>query len=118
MHLVRSAATLIVGAGLAAAAMLTNAPPARAQQAVSVTITVQNDRFIPSEVEVPANRPITIRVKNLDAEEIEFESVSLRVEKQIAAKSEGIVKVRALAPGRYEFFDDYHQHARGTLVVK
>ncbi len=116
MHLVRSA--LIVGAGLATAAMLTNASPARAQQAASVTVSVQNDRFIPSEVEVPANRPIIIRIKNLDGEEIEFESVSLRVEKVISAKSEGIVDIRPLAPGRYEFFDDFHQQARGTLVVR
>jgi hypothetical protein len=32
--------------------------------------------------------------------------------------SEGVVNVRALAPGRYEFFDDFHQEARGTLVVE
>ncbi len=118
MHLVRSATTSIIAAGLATAAMLTDARPLHAQQAVSMTITVQNDSFIPSELEVPANRPITIRIKNLDAEEIEFESVALRVEKEIAAKSEGIVNIRPLAPGRYEFFDDYHPRARGTLVVK
>jgi hypothetical protein len=46
---------------------------------------------------------------------MEFESVSLRVEKVIAAASEGVVNVRALSPGRYEFFDDFQ---RGTLVVE
>ena len=40
---------------------------------------------------------------------MEFESVSLRVEKVVAAGSEGVVNVRPLAPGRYEFFDDFHQ---------
>jgi hypothetical protein len=49
---------------------------------------------------------------------MEFESVSLRVEKVIAAGSEGVVNVRALAPGRYEFFDDFHQETRGVLVVE
>jgi hypothetical protein len=49
---------------------------------------------------------------------MEFESTSLRVEKVIAAGSEGVVNVRALAPGRYEFFDDFHQQTRGTLVVQ
>ena len=48
---------------------------------------------------------------------MEFESVSLRVE-VIAAGGEGSVNVRALAPGRYEFFDDFHQQTRGTLVVQ
>ena len=29
-----------------------------------------------------------------------------------------IVNVRPLAPGRYEFFDDFHQEARGVLIVE
>jgi len=49
---------------------------------------------------------------------MEFESVSLRVEKIIAPGSEGVVNVRALSPGRYEFFDDFHHETRGTLVVQ
>ena len=118
MHRARSFVAPIIGVGLAIAAALTSAAPASAQQAVTVSVTLKDDKFIPSEISVPANRPIVIRVKNLDAEEIEFESVSLRVEKVIAAKSEGVVNVRALSPGRYEFFDDFHPKARGTLVVK
>ncbi len=111
----RTAAAMLAAAQVATIALFL---PARAEQAASVTVSVKNDSFIPEEITAPANRPIAIRVKNLDAEEIEFESVSLRVEKVIAAKSEGVVNVRALAPGRYEFFDDFHQKARGTLVVK
>ena len=49
---------------------------------------------------------------------MEFESVSLRVEKVIPAGGEGTVHVRALAPGRYEFLDDFHQETRGTLIVQ
>jgi len=44
--------------------------------------------------------------------------VSLRVEKVIAASSEGAVNIRPLAPGRYEFFDDFQQETRGVLVVQ
>jgi hypothetical protein len=44
--------------------------------------------------------------------------VSLRVEKIIAAGSEGVVNVRALAPGRWELFDDFHQATRGVLDVQ
>jgi hypothetical protein len=36
----------------------------------------------------------------------------------VAPGSEGIINVRPLAPGRYEFFDDFHQEARGALVVQ
>jgi uncharacterized protein (DUF58 family) len=91
---------------------------ANAQQSASVAISVKDHRFQPSQISAPANRPISIRVKNLDSAPMEFESVSLRVEKVIAAGSEGVVNVRALAPGRYEFFDDFHQQTRGTLVVQ
>jgi len=46
---------------------------------------------------------------------MEFESVSLRVEKVIAPGAVGTVNVRPLAPGRYEFFDDFHPNTRGAL---
>jgi hypothetical protein len=87
-----------------------------AQQSASVAISVKDHRFQPSQISAPANHPISIRVKNLDTAPMEFESVSLRVEKVIAAGSEGVVNVRALAPGRYEFF--FHQETRGTLIVQ
>jgi Cupredoxin-like domain len=89
-----------------------------AQEAAVVHITVKNHRFQPSEPHAPANRPITIRVRNLDSAPIEFESVSLRVEKVVAPGSEGVINVRALSPGRYNFFDDFHQETQGTLVVQ
>jgi len=43
--------------------------------------------------------------------------VSLRVEKVVAPDGEGVISIRPLAPGRYEFMDDLHQEARGTLIV-
>jgi Cupredoxin-like domain len=49
---------------------------------------------------------------------MEFESVSLRVEKVVAPGGEGIINIRPLAPGRYEFIDDFHQETRGTLIVQ
>ena len=89
-----------------------------AQQPAAVSISVKGHRFEPTEIHAPANRPLAVKVKNLDAAAIEFESVSLRVEKVVAPGSEGVVNIRPLAPGRYEFFDDFHQETRGTLVVQ
>jgi hypothetical protein len=57
-------------------------------------------------------------VKNLDSTPMEFESVSLRVEKVVTANSEGIIRLRPLSPGRYNFFDDFNQAANGVLVVR
>ena len=107
----RTAAVLLMGAVLIAGGT------AQAQDAV-VHITVKNHRFEPSEPRAPANRPLTIRVRNLDSTAMEFESVRLRVEKVVAPNTEGVINVRALAPGRYEFFDDFHKQTRGTLVVE
>jgi Cupredoxin-like domain len=87
-------------------------------QNASIAIAVKDHRFQPAQLSGPANRPLSIRVKNLDSTAMEFESVSLRVEKVVAGGSEGVVNVRALAPGRYEFFDDFHQETRGVLVVQ
>ncbi|HEV2955779.1 MAG TPA: cupredoxin domain-containing protein [Xanthobacteraceae bacterium] len=107
----RAAAALLAGAVLGAGGS------AQAQNAV-VQITVKNHRFEPAEPHAPANRPITIRVRNLDSTAMEFESVRLRVEKVVAPNTEGVINVRALSPGRYEFFDDFHKQTRGTLVVE
>ncbi len=91
---------------------------AQAQQGVSLNISVKNHRFQPAELHAPANVPITLHVKNLDPAPMEFESVSLRVEKVVTPNSEGIVRLRPLSPGRYNFFDDFHQETNGVLVVR
>ena len=92
--------------------------PSQAQQATEVQVSYSNGQFQPSELRAPADKPITVRVKNLDAKAMEFESKSLRVEKVVAGKSEGVINVRALKPGRYEFYDDFNEKARGALVVQ
>ena len=94
------------------------AAPALAQAAVEVRLSYSNGTFQPSEVRAPADRPVVFRVRNLDAKAMEFESKSLRVEKVVAANSEGVINVRALKPGRYEFYDDFNQKARGALDVQ
>jgi heme/copper-type cytochrome/quinol oxidase subunit 2 len=92
--------------------------PSRAQQATEIQLTYSKGQFQPSEVRAPADKPVTFRVKNLDAKAMEFESTSLRVEKVVAANSEGVINVRALKPGRYEFYDDFNDKARGALTVQ
>jgi Cupredoxin-like domain len=89
-----------------------------AQQVTEIRLTYSKGQFQPSQVSAPADKPISFRIKNLDAKAIEFESTSLRVEKVVAAGSEGVINVRALKPGRYEFFDDFNDKARGALTVQ
>ena len=89
---------------------------ALAQQA-TVTISVKNHKFEPARPAAPANVPITLRIRNLDPTPMEFESVSLRVEKVVVGNGEGVIHLRALEPGEYRFFDDFHQETKGVLVV-
>jgi len=102
-------------AAVCAAAMLA-ASALQAQQAVQIQVTYSNGQFQPNQVSALADKPIVFRIKNLDGKAMEFESKSLR--KVIAAKSEGVVNVRALKAGRYEFYDDFNEKARGALTVQ
>jgi heme/copper-type cytochrome/quinol oxidase subunit 2 len=108
----------IVGALVLLTAMFSVGGNSQAQQAATLEISVKGHHFQPGEIRAPANRPVILRVKNLDATPMEFESVSLRVEKVVAPGTQGVVNIRPLAPGQYEFFDDFHQETRGTLVVQ
>jgi hypothetical protein len=104
-------------AAISAIAMF-QASASYAQQATEIQLTYSRGQFQPSQVSAPADKPISFRVKNLDAKAMEFESPSLRVEKVVAAGSEGVINVRALKPGRYEFYDDFNDKARGALTVQ
>jgi hypothetical protein len=97
---------------------LFQASPSRAQQATEIQVTYSKGQFQPSELRAPADKPVILRVKNLDPKAMEFESKALRVEKVVAANSEGVINVRALKPGRYEFYDDFNEKARGALTVQ
>lgn len=103
------AATLLVAGVLAA--------PAAAQQ-TEFRLTHADGRFQPAELAVPANKAITLRVKNDGGKAIEFESRTMHVEKVIAAGTEAVVNVKPLRPGRYEYFDEFSDKARGAVVAK
>ena len=63
----------------------------------------------------PADKPISFRIKNPTLGDRVHVSAGRKV---VAAGSEGVVNVRALKPGRYEFFDDFNDKARGALTVQ
>lgn len=102
---------------LALALFLLAAATAYAQE-TSLSVSVKDHRFQPQQLTARANVPISIRVRNLDSERMEFESTNPSVEKVIGGKSEAVVKIKPLAPGRYEFYDDFNQQATMTLVVR
>jgi hypothetical protein len=95
------------------------APLALADDAARVSVTLKDHKFSPAEPTAPAGKPIIIDVSNLDATPSEFESKTLRVEKVVPGRGKIAVQIRPLGPGRYRFFDDYHEDTtEGFLIVK
>jgi plastocyanin len=84
----------------------------------TVTITLRDHQFAPSEVPVSAGTRVRLIIRNEQATNAEFESTSLHREKIVGPGGEITVFVGPLDPGSYEFFDDFHAETRGHLVVK
>jgi hypothetical protein len=84
--------------------------PVNAQEAVTLRTSIKDHRFQPSELKAPANRPITLAVRNLDPTPEEFE---------IAGNSESTIQLPPLSPGRYRFYGDFNQAtAQGALIAE
>ncbi len=82
-------------------------------------LTIKEHRFTPAEIKVPANQRVMITVVNEDATPEEFESSPMKVEKVIAGKSKGVVRVGPLKPGRYPFIGEYNEAtAKGVVVAE
>jgi hypothetical protein len=93
--------------------------PVCAQDATTLQLALKDHHFVPAELSAPANQRLVLEVTNQDPTPAEFESKQLRIEKLVAGGAKITVQVRALAPGRYRFFDDYHEKTtEGFLVVK
>ena len=105
-----------VAAALLAAAAI-GCAGARAEDPVSLSVTMKDHQFQPAELHAPAGKPIAIHVKNLNTIVSEFESSDLHFEKIVPVGSEAVVYVRPLQPGRYNFYDDFHHATQGYLVV-
>ena len=107
----------VQAAGAVALLMAAVALPAGAAE-TTIEISVKDNKFQPSEMKAPADTPIVFKIKNLDGAPVEFESEPLQFEAVIKPNMEGVVKVKAQKPGRYEFFDDFHQGNKGTLIIE
>ena len=85
----------------------------------SFALVIQDHRFAPAELVVPAGQKIKLTVENRDAAPEEFESYALNREKVIAGTSSAIVWIGPLAPGRYAYFGDFNQKtAQGVIVAR
>ena len=110
---IRSACLLLL------AALLSCGTSARAEDPYTTTTTIRDHRFEPSEIHVPAGKRIALTVINADPLSEEFDSTALKVEKVIAGKSQGVVHISPLTPGRYDFIGEYHEStAKGQVIAE
>lgn len=83
------------------------------------TLTIQNHRFSPTDLTIPANTKVKLIVVNKDATPEEFESHELNREKVVAGGASINVYVGPLKAGRYPFFGDFNQAtAQGVLIAR
>jgi plastocyanin len=109
--------TPLVPTALAVGLLLTLGAAARADDR-SVPLAVAEQGFAPPEIEAAAGERLRLEITNRTAAAIEFESFELNRERVVPPGQTVAVYVSGLSPGRYEFFDDFHQERRGALVVK
>ena len=104
---------------LLAAIALCAAFPRVASAADEVTFRIEfNDGVVtPRRLVVPANKRIVLELVNKGKTPAEFESKELRKEKVLAPGSSSELVLRALDPGEYEFFDDFHPEAPPAVLV-
>ena len=87
-------------------------------QEAALSVSIKNHQFKPQQLTARANVPIAIRVKNLGSARMEFESSKPNVEKVVGGNSQAVIKLGSLAPGCYEFYDDFDQRDPMSLVVR
>lgn len=82
-------------------------------------LIIQNHKFEPAEIKIPAGKKIKIQVQNKDDSPEEFHSDDLKREKVVLGNKTGYVLLGPLSPGRYKFMGEFHEStAQGVVVVE
>ena len=100
---------------LVAALLALNAGAVSADAPIQIEIKAQ--AFVPAEIDVPAGVKVELRISNSDDLPAEFESTDLSREIVVPAHGHVKVFIGPLDPGRYRFFNDFHQQSEGWVVV-
>ena len=86
---------------------------------IEIKLVIENHRFQPEIVDVPAGKKVKLLIENRDSTPEEFESHSLNREKVIPGKSTGTVYIGPLAAGSYPFVGEFNEKtAKGVIVAK
>lgn len=103
---------VILAAGFINPATADNAPQ-------EYNMVIENHKFQPAELKVPAGKKFIINLTNKDPLAEEFDSGDLKVEKVVAGKSQGTIHIHALDKGSYKFEGEYHaETAQGIIIAE
>jgi plastocyanin len=107
----RPAAALFVFLSLPLAAFAAGEP--------EFNLVIENHRFAPDRIEVPAGKKVKLLIENKDATPEEFESEALKIEKVIPGKSKATVFAGPLKAGEYKFVGEFNEKtAQGVIVAR
>ena len=85
----------------------------------TIEVIIKDHKFNPSEITIPANTKVKLKIINQDPTPEEFESHSLHREKVIPGNSDRTVNIGPLKPGKYEFEGEFNSKtAKGHIIVK
>src|SRR5438105_3760929 len=73
-----------------------------------VALVLKDHKFEPAVIEVPAGQRIRIELSNRDGSSDEFDSVDLKVEKEVTPHGKVVFFVGPLQPGTYKFMGELH----------
>lgn len=117
MRLINLRAWQAAGLAMIILAVFSPATSVLADDAAVYEISLKSHIFTPHEVRVPAGKPFALKLKNGDPTPAEFESRAMKFEKVVAGNAEIVVRVKALAAGTYEFFDEYREDTTKGRVI-
>jgi hypothetical protein len=102
---------------LATATALAITSPVFADDAGMPQLRFEHGTFAPGQLAVQANKPFKVRVTNASDAAIEFESFELHRERVVPPGESITVHMPSLAPGSYQFFDDFHHQVPSGMIV-
>lgn len=95
------------------------AAPALAAEPLEIKLAIQDHKFEPAELKVPAGQKVKLLIENRDDTAEEFESHELNREKIVGPRATITVYIGPLEPGRYPFFGEFHMDtAQGVVVAE
>lgn len=99
------------------ASLLLAAGPVLAAEPQSSQLRIRDQQFLPGQLNIPAGVKVELVVVNEDALPAEFESYDLSREVVVPGHSQVKIFIGPLDPGKYRFFNDFHQQAEGWIIV-